>query len=81
MLQAMPTRVGDVLILSTARSFIIYAVGPVSSDGQQGFESARDVKYLTTEAEARAEARALVKPKHRIFLRDIDTGKWEDISN
>jgi hypothetical protein len=39
------------------------------------------VKYVRTETAARVEAKALAKPKRRVFLRDIDTGKWADISN
>lgn len=81
MLPPMPTRVDDVLILSTAQSFTIYAVGQVSKDGQQGFDAAMSVKYVTTETAARAEAQALAKAKGRIFLRNIDTRKWADISD
>ncbi len=54
MFRAMPTQVGDVLILSTARSFTVYAVGQVVEAGQQGFEARVQIEYVTNEAAARA---------------------------
>jgi hypothetical protein len=75
----MPTRVGDVLILCTTRSFTVYTVGRVSKDHQQGFYSAMDVKFLHTKATAKVEAKALVSAKGQIFFRDIDTGKWAKV--
>ena len=77
----MPTHVGDISILSTARSFTIYVVGRVSQDGQQGFDTQAKTTHLPDEAAARAQAKAIVKPRQKIFLRDIDTGKWSEISN
>ena len=37
MAKRIPTQRGDVLILQTAKSFTIYAVGTVFEDGQQEF--------------------------------------------
>jgi hypothetical protein len=76
-----PTQVGDVLILRTDKSFTIYAVGQVSSDGQQDFHAQMNVKYVSDRAAAVAEAEALVVPGRRIFLRNLDTGDWFEISN
>ena len=77
----MPTHAGDVLILRTDQSFAIYAVGLVSGDGQQNFRGAVNVKYGSNRAVAQDEAKALVVPGRRIFLLDIDTKTWSEISN
>ena len=76
-----PTQIGDVLILWTSQSFVIYGVGRVSKDGQQNFRGAVNVKYVSDRAVAVAEAKALVVPGRRIFLLDIDTETWSEISN
>jgi hypothetical protein len=78
--RAIPTQVGDVLILRTDQSFAIYAVGRVAKDGQQDFHAQMNVKYVTDRATAVAEATALVVPGRRIFLWNIDTGDWSAIS-
>lgn len=77
----MPTQVGDVLILWTSQSFAIYAVGLVSGDGQQDVHGAVNVEYVSDRAAAVAKAKALVVPGRRIFLLDIDTETWSEISN
>jgi len=80
--EPIPTQIGDVLILRTNnRTLSIHAVGPVAKDGQQDFERQRNVKYLGGDIAAMAEARALVEPGRRIFLRNIDTGEWSEISH
>jgi hypothetical protein len=74
-----PTRVGDVLILRTSRSFTTHAVGQVSQDGQQDFHKA-NVKHVSNRAAAVAEAQALVAPGRRIFYLNLDTGEWSETS-
>jgi hypothetical protein len=81
MAEQIPTHLGDVLILRTTRSYSVHAVGRVSKDGQQDFVSEAHVKYETDYAAAVGQAKALVLPGRRIFLRNIDTGAWHEISN
>jgi hypothetical protein len=81
MAEHVPTQVGDVLILRTDRTFSVHAVGRVSKDGQQEFRGQADVKYVGDLAAALAEARDLLVPGRRIFLLDMDSGKWSEISN
>jgi hypothetical protein len=76
-----PTHVGDVLILETDKSFTTHAVGQVSKDGQQDLHAQMNVKYGRDRAAAVAEAKALVAPGRRIFVLNIDTGDWFDISH
>lgn len=80
MAKLIPTRIGDALILQTESSFTIYAVGRVSIDGQQDFH-AESVKHVADRAAAIAEAKAVVAPGRRIFLRNIDVGDWSEITN
>ena len=79
--QPIPTQVGDVLILRTGQSFTTHAVGQVSEDGQQDFHTQMNVKYVRERAAAVAEAKALVVPGRRMFLWNIDTGDWSEISH
>jgi hypothetical protein len=81
MAQRLPTQVGDVLILRTERSFKIHAVGRISKDGQQDLKGQENVEYVTGRATAVAKAKALVAPGRRIFLQNIDTENWSEISN
>jgi hypothetical protein len=81
MAERIPTQVGDVLILRTEQTFAIHAVGRVSKDGQQEFRGQTDVKYMGDLAAALAEARDLLVPGRRIFLLDMDSGEWSEISN
>lgn len=76
----MPTHAGDVLILRTDQSFAIYAVGLVSGDGQQDVHGGVNVKYVSDRVAAVAKAKALVQPGRRIFLQNLDTGGWSEIS-
>jgi hypothetical protein len=76
-----PTRLGDVLILRTDHSFTIHAVGLVTKDGQQDFDTHVNLKYEREYAAAVVDARALGVPGHRIFFRNIDTSDWSEISN
>ena len=78
--RTIPTRIGDVLILRTHRTFSIYAVGAVRKNGQQDFQNQTNVKHVTSRDEAIAEAKAIVIPGRRIFVYDIDTGDWSDVS-
>jgi hypothetical protein len=81
MAKRIPTQRGDVLILQTATSFTVYAIGTVFEDGQQEFyRQAQHVKHVSDRAVAVAGAKALVAPGRRIFLRNIDTDEWSEIS-
>jgi hypothetical protein len=81
MSRRIPTQVGDVLILQTAKSFSVYAVGVIFENGQQEFRrQAEHVKHLSDRATAVAEAKALVTSGRRIFFRNIDTNEWSEIS-
>jgi hypothetical protein len=80
MAERIPTRVGDVLILRTDKSFAIHAVGLVTKDGQQDFDAHVNVKYESDTVAAVARAKALLAPGGRIFMNDIDIGKWSEIS-
>ena len=79
--ESIPTHAGDVLILRTSQSFAIYGVGRVSQDGQQDFQGAVNVKHVSDRAAAVVKAKALVMPGRRIFVLDIDTDNWSEISN
>ena len=81
MVKRIPTQLGDVLILRTDHSFTLHAVGQVTKDGQQDFDTHKDVKYTSDRATALADAKALVVPGRRIFFRNLDTGDWSEISN
>jgi hypothetical protein len=81
MVKRMPTQLGDVLVLSTDQSFRVHAVGRVSNDGQQDFRAPMNVTYVSDQPAAMAKAKALVLPGRRIFLQNIDTGHWSEISD
>ena len=80
MAERIPTQVGDVLILRTTQSYSVHAVGRVARNGQQDFGSGRNVTYEIDYAAAVAQAKALVRPGRRIFVRNIDTGDWNEVS-
>jgi hypothetical protein len=81
MAERIPTQVGDVLILETDKSFAVHAVGLVTKDGQQDFDTQVNVKYESDAVAAMAYAKVLrAQGGGRIFIRDIDTGKWSEIS-
>jgi hypothetical protein len=81
MVTRIPTRIGDVLILTTDKTFSTYAVGQISKDGQQDFRGQTNVKFVSGRAAAVAEAKALVAPGRRILFRSIDNiGDWSEIS-
>ena len=79
MAKRVPTKIGDVLILGTNKSYTAYTVGCVSEDGQTEFPSRAAVTYMPERAAAEAQARTLVHPGRRIFLLDLDTGDWVEI--
>jgi hypothetical protein len=81
MAELMPTQVGDVLILWTHASFTVHAVGRITKDGRQDFDTHVNVRYASDRAAAVADAKALVVPGRRIFFRNLDTGEWSEISN
>jgi hypothetical protein len=76
-----PTHIGDVLILLTTQSYTIYGVGRVSREGQQDFGNQTHIKYVNNHAAAVAEAKALLAPGRKIFLQNIDTNDWSEISD
>ena len=77
-----PTQIGDVLILGTDKTFSTYAVGRISTDGQQDFRGQTNVKYVSGHPAAVAEAKALGAPGRRILFRNIDDmGDWSEISH
>ena len=75
-----PTEIGDVLILRTGLSYTVYAVGSVTGAGQHDFNHSEPVRHVSTHAEAVTTANALVAPGGRIYLLDIDTAEWSQIS-
>jgi hypothetical protein len=81
MAKQIPTRIGDVLILRTTQSYTVYGVGRVSKDDQQDFGTHTDITYASDRAAAVAEAKALVAPGRKMFLQDIDTNEWSEISH
>jgi hypothetical protein len=79
MMKRIPTRLGDVLILHTAKAFTVNAVGQVTSDGQQDFHHQTTAKYIHDRGEAETFAKTLVKPGGLVFFRNIDTDEWSEI--
>ena len=75
-----PTEIGDVLILQASQSYHVYAVGAVSRAGQGDFSNSQNVRHVRTLVEALQAAKALVAEKGRIYLLDIDTAEWSEIS-
>jgi hypothetical protein len=76
-----PTRTGDVLILSTAGAGDTHAIGVVSRDGQQDLRDRVALKVVSGRPAAEIEARLMVSSSHRIFLKNQSTGEWDEISN
>jgi hypothetical protein len=75
-----PTQRDDILILHTKTAYTVYVVGKVTQDGQQDFHGQTDAQYLHDRLAAVAAAKTLVTPQRRIFLLDIDTGQWSEIT-
>ena len=76
-----PTEIGDVLILRTRLSYTVYAVGSVVTAGRHDFSHSEQVRHVTTHADAVNAAKAIVAPGGRVYLLDIDTEEWSQISN
>jgi len=74
------TQIGDVLILTTAKAFTVYVVGRVSIDGQEDFHAHTGMTYEGDRVAALAAAKALAVPSCRIFMRNLDTGEWSQIT-
>ena len=55
-------------------------MGPVATAGQTDFSHGQP-HYVSTYAEAVKTAKAIVGPRGRIYLLDIDTAEWSEISN
>ena len=79
MIGEIPTRLGDVLVLTTEGAGSIHQVCPVSADGQQGCVADRHT--VSGRPAAVAKARSLVVPGGCIFLKDQDSGDWAKIPN
>ena len=75
-----PTQIGDVLIVTTEAG-TIRAVGAIHKDDQQDFSGQISPSYVSGRAAAEAQAKALVTPGRRIYLRNKDTGDWNEIPN
>ena len=80
MAESIPTRLGDVLIVETSESFTMYVVGRVTQNGQQDFKEHTNQNNVKTRAAAMACAATLVTPGRRIFLRNIDTRAWSEVT-
>jgi hypothetical protein len=76
-----PTRIGDVLILTSPGGGGLYALGGISVDGQQDLHYLGGLQYVKGRQVAESEARLLVIPNGDIYLRDIHTGEWDEIPN
>jgi hypothetical protein len=79
MLKRLPTKLGDVLILTTDQEYRTFAVGRVTALGQQDFHLPSDVKHFGDRDAALASAKGLLLPGGRVFLIDIDTDTWSEI--
>jgi hypothetical protein len=71
-----PTRRGDVLILSNAQAGGIHFLAIVSQDGEYDVPDSRFCLMCPGSRLALDEARRLVAPGCRIYFRDLDTGYW-----
>jgi hypothetical protein len=80
MAKVIETAPGDVLILCTDRVSHLYAVGPVTHDGQQAFLESRQPIYANDRTAASAIARAMVTPGRRIFIREFCESEWSALS-
>jgi len=79
-MKAMPSTIGDVLILETHQTFTLYAVGLIAEDGQQDFgDGHTNISHVTDITSAVAAARSMLVAGHRIFRRNMDTGEWTRI--
>ncbi len=78
-MKRIPTRIGDVLILMTRKTFTSYSVGVVSKDHPQDFEDDPNISHVTDMVGAVAVARSRLVAGRRIFLRNMATGDWSAI--
>jgi hypothetical protein len=53
----------------------------VSTDGQQDFQNQSGMRYETDRGAALIMAKGLRSPGRRIFLVDVDTNTWSEISD
>ena len=73
-----PTRFGDVLIL-TKEEMPLHVVFFIYKDAQQ--VGTAHYEEASGRDAAVEKAGALVSPEGRIFLKDQDSGQWDQISN
>jgi hypothetical protein len=80
-MKRMPSTIGDVLILLTRRTFTAYTVGLISEDDQQDFmRHQSNISHPNDMAGALSAARSILVAGQRIFLRNMDTNEWSEIS-
>jgi len=58
-----PTQAGDVLILQTSQSFTIYALGVVTTDGQQDFGVPASPTHVTDRGAAIRDGEDISHPR------------------
>jgi hypothetical protein len=75
-----PTEIGDVLILQTEKGVKIHAVGRVTRRGQQDFHAEPTPLYIVDHDEAMTAARVMLAPGRRIFLLNLETDEWSQVS-
>jgi hypothetical protein len=73
------TVVGDVLVLATDRTSGLYAIGLVTTDGQQAFLESRQPTYANNRLTAMAMARGMVAPGQRIFVKEFTDTEWSEV--
>jgi hypothetical protein len=76
-----PTQAGDVLILIRVAAGGGCAVGIISRDGEQDLRARLSLKYVNGRSAAQSEARLLVVPGRRVFVKSMNTNEWDEIPN
>jgi hypothetical protein len=74
-----PTKVGDALILLTRGPATNFAEGVVTRKGQVKFNLWDHVAHSITVVLAIEAAKALLRPRGRIYLVDIDSDDWSEL--
>ena len=74
---SVPTKAGDVLILTKSAAGSTHLVCPVSADGQQG--GTADRHTVSGAAAAEEKARSLVVLEGHVYLLSQDTGEWREL--
>ena len=66
--------------MRTRQSFHVWAIGVVTQVGQSSFDGDEHVRYIRNEVDALHAAMALAVPARRVFMLDLDTGRWTALS-